>query len=131
MLVIRQQQIEVFEQAAVRRFEDEMIAHSKGFSPVPLASSAKRNFWLSFAPRIARAMSYGFTWRGPIQLFVEMTFLCGSAFDTDPQYPGVRDVLRSSGHQMDRAMEIHEGWQNYLARVSDQRRPTSGRRWRN
>jgi hypothetical protein len=118
MLVIRQQQIDVFEQAAVRRFEDEMIAHSKGFSPVLSRVLGEAQLRVVVRSAIARAMSYGFTWQGPIQLFVEMTFLCGSAFDTDPQYPGLRDVLRSSGHQMDRAMEIHEGRNNYLTRVS-------------
>jgi hypothetical protein len=118
MLVIRQQQIEAFEQVAMRRFEDEMIAHSKEFSPVLSRVLGDAQLRVVVRSAIARAMGYGFTWQGPVRLFIEMTFLCGSAFDTDPQYPGLHDVLRSGGHQMDRAMEIHEGRQNYLARVS-------------
>ena len=117
-MLIRPQHIEAFEHAALLRFEDEMIAHSKRFSPVLSRVLGKTQLRVAVHSAVVRAMSYGFTWRGPIQLFIEMTFLCGSAFDTDPQYPGLGDVLRSSGHQMDRAMEIHEGHNNYLAKVS-------------
>jgi hypothetical protein len=67
---------------------------------------------------IARAMVYGFTNRGPIRLFIEMSFLCGSAFDTDPQYPAMGEVLRAPGDQMQRAQRIHEGQVDYVAKVS-------------
>jgi hypothetical protein len=48
-------------------------------------------------------------------------FLCGSAFDTDPQYPAVGDALRAPGDQMLRAQQIHEGHNDYLERVSGAR----------
>ena len=67
---------------------------------------------------MARAAGYGFTNRGPIRLFIELMFLCGSAFDNDPQYPALSRVLRSSDDQMDRAEQIHEGFLDYLERVS-------------
>jgi hypothetical protein len=117
-VLIRREHIATFEQAALLRFEDEMVAHSKRFSPVLSRVLGEAQLRLAVHAAIVRATSYGFTWRGPVQLFVEMTFLCGSGFDTDPQYPGLGEVLRSSGHQMDRAMEIHEGHNNYLDKVS-------------
>ena len=55
---------------------------------------------------MARAEGYGFTNRGPLRLFIEMMFLCGSGFDTDPQYPAVGAVLRAAGDQMQRAQMI-------------------------
>src|SRR5207302_7733293 len=41
-----------------------------------------------------------------------------SSFDTDPQYPAIAQVLRSSADQMQRAEQIHEGYLDYLERVS-------------
>ena len=45
-------------------------------------------------------------------------FLRGSAFDTDPQYPALGKVLRSSDDQMQRAEQIHEASCDYFERVS-------------
>jgi hypothetical protein len=67
---------------------------------------------------MARAEGFGFTNRGPVRLFIEMMFLRGSAFDTDPQYPAVGAVLRASGDQMQRAHQIHELCQANLDEVS-------------
>lgn len=118
MLLIRVEQMKVFEQAAMRRFEDEMMVHSKDFSPRLCEVIGDEQLRMALRSAISRAMDYGFTYRGPIRLFIEMMFLCGSAFDTDPQYPQVGDVLRASGDQMQRAEQIHEGFLDYLEKVS-------------
>lgn len=118
MLVIRAEQMEVFEQAALRRFEDEMIAHSKDFSPRLCKVIGDGQLRLAVHSAISRAMAYGFTYRGPIRLFIEMMFMCGSAFDTDPQYPRVGEALRASSDQMQRAEQIHKGFLDYLEKVS-------------
>ena len=76
-----------FEQAALRRFEDEMVVHSKDFSPLLCEIIGEDQLRVAVRQAMARAAGYGFTYRGPIRLFIEMMFLCGSAFDTDPQYP--------------------------------------------
>jgi hypothetical protein len=118
MLQIRAEQMAVFEQAALRRFEDEMVAHSKDFAPTLCEIIGEEQLRVALRHAMARAARYGFTNRGPIRLFIEMMFLCGSAFDTDPQYPALSKVLRSSDDQMDRAEQIHEGFLDYLERVS-------------
>jgi hypothetical protein len=118
MLQIREEQMLAFEEAAWRRFEDEMVVHSKGFSPKLCEIIGEEQLRLALRQAMARAAGYGFTYRGPIRLFIEMMFLCGSAFDTDPQYPALGQVLRSSEDQMQRAEQIHEGFLDYLERVS-------------
>jgi hypothetical protein len=45
-------------------------------------------------------------------------FLCGSDFDTDPQYPAIGEVLNASGDQMQRAEQLHEGVIDYQGKVS-------------
>jgi hypothetical protein len=118
MLQIREEQMLAFEQAALRRFEDEMVVHSKDFSPILCEIIGEDQLRVALRQAMARAARYGFTNRGPIRLFIEMMFLCGSAFDTDPQYPTWSKILRSSDDQMDRAEQIHEGFLDYLERVS-------------
>src|SRR5258708_3223272 len=95
-----------------------MLAHSKDFSPRLCEVLGDPQLRLVLRSAMARAEAYGFTYRGPIRLFIEMMFLCGSGFDTDPQYAPVGEVLRASGDQMERAEKIHEGFLDYLEKVS-------------
>lgn len=118
MLVVRDKQIRSFEQAALHRFEEEMIVHSKEFSPRLCEVMGDEQLRLVVRSAIGRARTYGFTNRGPIRLFIELMFLRGSAFDTDPQYPGLGNALRASDDQMHRAMLMHQESIDYSENVS-------------
>jgi hypothetical protein len=118
MLKIRKQQIEVFEQAALRNFEDEMVAHSKEFSPRLCEVLGEEQLLVALRHAMDRAGTCGFTYRGPIRLYIELMFLCGSNFATDPQYPAIGEVLKAAGDQMQRAEQIHEGVLDYLEKVA-------------
>jgi len=118
IVIIRAEQMRAFEQAARQRFEAEMVAHSKDFAPQLCAVIGDEQLRVALRSAMTRAEGYGFTYRGPMRLFIEMMFLCGSAFDTDPQYAAVGEVLRASGDQMQRAQQIHEGFLDYLDKVS-------------
>jgi hypothetical protein len=117
-MIIRSEQMRIFEQRAWEQFEEEMMAHSKDFSPRLCEVIGDVQLRLAVHSAIARAVDYGFTNRGPIRLFVEMMFLCGSSFDTDPQYSPVGEALRSDGDQMLRAQQIHDLHNTYLENVS-------------
>ena len=117
-MVIRAEQMRAFEQAARRQFEQEMVAHSKDFSPPLCEVIGDDQLLVALRSAMTRAEGYGFTYRGPIRLFIEMMFLCGSAFDTDPQYKAVGEILRASGDQMQRAEQIHELVLDNLGKVS-------------
>lgn len=118
MLTIRGNQLKTFERAALDRFEDEMIAHSKDFSPRLCEVIGDRQLRVAVHSSIDRAMSYGLTNRGPIRLYIEMMFLFGSAFDTDPQYPRFGEILNDPADQMLRAHWIHENQLDYYEQVS-------------
>jgi hypothetical protein len=117
-VIIRAEQMRAFEQASRRRFDEEMVEHSRNFSPRLCEVIGDAQLRLALVSAMGRAEGYGFTYRGPIRLFIEMMFLCGSAFDTDPQYAGVGESLRASGDQMQRAQQIHEKYLDYLEKVS-------------
>jgi hypothetical protein len=118
MLVIRQAQMSAFQQVATRRFEAEMVAHSKEFSPTLCAVIGDGQLLVALRSAMTRAKDYGFTNRGPVRLYIEMMFLCGSDFDTDPQFPALRKALREPADQMQRAEQIHRGFLEYLENVS-------------
>ena len=118
MLVIRAEQVKVFEQAALRRFEDEMVVHSKEFTPRLCEVLGDEQLRAALRQAMQRATHYGFTNRGPMRFYIELRFLFGSHFDTDPQYPAMSEVLNASGDQMTRADQIYEGVVDYHAKVA-------------
>lgn len=118
MLTIRPQQMAAFEEAALLRFEDEMIAHSKDFSPKLTQVLGDDQVRIGVRRCINRAGEYGFTLRGPIRLYIEMMFLYGSGFDSDPQYPWAARILRSQEEQMQRAESLYQEILRYQENVS-------------
>lgn len=120
MLVIRRDQMQVFQAAALRSFEDEMVAHLAEFSP-PLFKAVKEpQLRKAIRLGIARASDYGITFRGPVRLYLELMLLFGSHFDTDPQYPWASEVLadQDSEPQMDRAEKLYERTRDYREKVA-------------
>lgn len=110
--------MKVFEQAALRNFEDEMVGHSKEFTPRLCEVIGEEQLRVALRQAMTRAANYGFTYRGPIRLYIELMFLCGSDFDTDPQYPAIGEVLNAAEDQMARAEQIYEGFVDYHGKVS-------------
>jgi hypothetical protein len=82
-----------------------MVLHCQTFSPPHAEILDEEQLRRFVRQTVDRAGAYGFTNRGPIRLFLELEFLLGSAFDTDPQYPWTAKILQSSHDQMERA-----GW---------------------
>ncbi len=118
MLVIRTEQMDVFRQAAAASFENEMVAHSQDFSPRLCKVVGEEQLRVAVRGAIDRAGGYGFTYRGPIRLFIELMFLFGNAFDSDPQYPWAISILRDSSPQMRRADRLYGQVIDYQEKVS-------------
>ena len=120
MIKVRSAQMKVFEDEALKRFENEMVLHSKEFSPRLCEVLGDDQLRVAVRQAMSRADRYGFTNRGPLRLYIEMMFLFGSDFDTDPQYPEVAEILDSSDDQMQRAEKIYKGVLDYQEKVSGQ-----------
>jgi hypothetical protein len=118
MLVISAQQMRLFQQAGRLRFEDEMVTHSRDFAPRLCEVIGEAQLRVAVRSALDGAERYGFTNRGPARLYVELIFLCGSGFDTDPQYPSLGRVLREDGDQMRRADTVYEGIAEYQGKVA-------------
>lgn len=119
MLQIRRTQMRVLEDAGWRKFEDEMLLHSQEFAPKLSTQLGEPQLRIALRQAIARAREYGFSNRGPVRTYIESTFLFGSSFDTDPQYPWARRALVEDDDQMSRAEKL-------VARILDYQREVSG-----
>lgn len=121
MLVIRKEQIRAFAQAARLAFEKDAAVHLRSFSPHHCVMIGEKNLRRVIHLGIARAAEYGFTCFGPVRFYLEMMFLLGSGFDTDPQTPvWMGEILRSRdmGDELDRADCIYERSLDYFAKVA-------------
>ncbi len=118
MLQIRKEQMKAFENAALKRFEDKMTAHSMTFTPRLSKVLGEKQIRKAVQQAMRRAARYGFTNQGPMQLYIELMYICGSDFDTDPQYPTLGKVLNEQGDQMERADRIYRGLMDYIEKVS-------------
>jgi hypothetical protein len=98
-----------FEEDQNRRFEDEMVRHIGSFSPKTWEQLGEQGVRGTIAKGIERARDYGFTKRGPMRFYLEMMFMFGPDFDTDPEHPWAREILVEKGwDQMRRADRLHE-----------------------
>ncbi len=108
----------VFEAAALRSFEDEMAAHARKFSPRLCEILGDAHLHAALHQAMERAGDYGFTNRGPMRLYIELMFLFGSRFDTDPQYPKLGKILNDPDDQMRRADRIYHEILDYMENVA-------------
>jgi hypothetical protein len=116
-IVVLSRQLKALEQVARRRFEEDMLEHCKDFSPRLCGVLGDEQVRSVIRSAMVRAEAYGLTNRGPVRLFIELAFLCGSGFDTDPQYAAIGQALHGRDEQMRRADGMYLAFVDYLDRV--------------
>ena len=116
---IRREQILAFEEVRMPDFENEMVAHLEGFSPLHSQSLGDEGIRRLIRMGTARAKNHGMTYRGSVKFYIETVILLGIDFDTDPQYPWPGAILRDARmpDQMQRADRVHEWLMELLERV--------------
>ncbi len=87
MLVIRKSQIDAFEKVAVRRFEEGLLDHLRGFFPQHAAILGETPLQRVVRYGLRRAESRGLGTERAIYLYIALMFMLGSRFDEDPQMP--------------------------------------------
>lgn len=119
MLQIRSDQMKIFSKAALKGFETEMVEHLSDFSPPLVKAMGEEQLRKTIQFGMDRAGSYDFTFRGPVRFYLELMFLFGSHFDTDPQYPWANEILtdQEARPQMLRADQLFEATAAYRKKV--------------
>lgn len=77
--------MEAFRRVASAAFEEEMVAHLVRFAAWDCQRLGETPVREVIRQGCRRAHACGFTTRGPVRLFLELMFMFGCAFDTDPQ----------------------------------------------
>ncbi len=120
MVKLRKAQMDAFQAAAHSRFELEMLEHAKRFAPKHGEVIKDEGTLAVVRLGIERSKKYKFDNRGPIRTFIEMMFMFGSDFDTDPQYAWAQEILTDDaiGGQMTRAQKLFAKVSEYLTEVA-------------
>ena len=120
MLTIRAEQMNNLERAQEARFRDDLVEQLKSFAPRLCEIVGEAAVQQAVRRGLAKADSYGFTYRGPARFYTELTFVLGANFDTDPQLPWAARILNDKhiANQMSRADFLYKGMNEYLDRVA-------------
>lgn len=121
MVLIRATQMERLRQEGITAFETEMVSHVRRFAPRHCESLEESDIRTAIRYGMDRARTYGFTARGPVRFYLELMFMLGCDFDTDPLLPWVAPVLTdtSTAYQMPRAERLFDRLQDYLHAVAE------------
>ena len=119
MLVIRDEQIQAFALNAGNQFEAQTVRHISRFASRQFELLGEKTISQIVRLGIDLAEKHGFTNRGPARFYVELMFMFGSDFDTDPQYPWAAEVLSGEGpgDQRDRADQLYQKTMGYIEKV--------------
>src|SRR4051812_47065874 len=95
MLTIRRHQSALFVQAAVDRFTGGLVAHFRSQLPAQFAALGEAGVRKIIWYGIGRARSYRIEREAGVRVFIQMIFVLGPAFDTDPRLPWASRCLLS------------------------------------
>lgn len=94
MLTISAAQLAVLRKHALARFADSLAAHALVFAPRHAGSLDATMRLRSVRAALLCAMQRGYTLRGPVRLWMELTLMFGSGFNTDPQLAALHGHAR-------------------------------------
>jgi hypothetical protein len=118
MLKIRPEQMEAFEAAAVKRFEDRMVEHLRNFSPKHAQVLDEEQLRTVVRYGIEHAESHNLTSERSIRVYTETMLMLGGNFDVDPQYPWAAEILgRAEEDQVARIDAIFEKAWDYAEHI--------------
>ncbi|MBL8470654.1 MAG: hypothetical protein KF778_05990 [Rhodocyclaceae bacterium] len=119
MLKIRKAQMRALEHAVTAEFAEQLATHLFDFAPQHCRALGRAGVVAIARAGIQRARSHGFEARGEVKLYVELMFLFGSAFDSDPQYHWLHALLDAEGDRpAARADALHAATMDYIEKVA-------------
>jgi len=128
-MVIRREQMLVFEVAAEQRFQRSLVEHLKQFSPTHASALGDGALQQIVADGTRRAFAYQLTTRGGVRLFLELMFTVGGHFDSDVQYPWAGEILGTASFDggIQKADQLYRAITNYLEEVAGPNRQAAVR----
>lgn len=96
MLAIRPEQMQVFTEAAVKRFEDLMVVHLNKFFPERSKAAGETNVREFIRYGVKRAAAHNITAKRDVSRYIDLMATFGSDFDTDEKLPWAREILATT-----------------------------------
>lgn len=119
-MLIRNEQMQALSLVPEEAFQLQLVEEMRQFAPwhAQILGDSGLLRCVEFAKR--RAASYGFTNRGPIRLYLQMIFLLGADFDSDPLLPWAAAALStpSTADQTARATSLYRALDHYIQHVA-------------
>ena len=116
MLTIRQEQMKVFSQLEVERFEDWMLAHLKKFFPANCRSAGEPKLRDIIRRGFERATAYRFTAMRDVCKYIDLMVVFGREFDTDKRLPWAGKILDSRGSPEQKMQDLYAAAHRHLTR---------------
>lgn len=107
MLIIRNEQLDAFVQASIRQFERRVLEHLRKFWPVRCARMGEEQVLSSIRQAVKRARAHGLEREIDIASYIDLVYLLGHDFDTNPETPYVGEILRSERHPARKMRDIY------------------------
>ena len=118
MLTIRNEQIQALDQAVVRILEKDILQYLKLTFPADCELLGEDGARAMIRDGALRARGYGLKTAPGVCVFIDLMFLLGSGFDSDPQLPRARGVLAASeGDEDSRVEDLSRLAKDYRERV--------------
>ncbi|HET7100189.1 MAG TPA: hypothetical protein VFJ52_03490 [Terriglobia bacterium] len=93
MIVIRQEQLDVFSDAAVKDFENRMVLHLRQALPQECSALEDEGLRQAIRQSMERAAGYGIVAERDVCKYTEVMFRLGRNFDRDPAFPELHAIL--------------------------------------
>jgi hypothetical protein len=97
MLVMRKEQMDVFGNYEIKKFEDRMVLHLRSSLPEEAETITEEVLRQMIQTGIDKAESYQVTDEVDVERFLECMVRYGSDFDTDPKTSWAGEILRDEG----------------------------------
>jgi hypothetical protein len=120
VLVIRDHQVAALREAAVRRFQGELVDHLALYAPELARILGPARMRDVVARGVQAAAGHGFSQRGPVRFYLELMFSLGTSFASDPCLHFAASMLHApaSGTELERADRLHAATSHYLDAVA-------------
>ncbi|APR88658.1 hypothetical protein A7982_14007 [Minicystis rosea] len=102
MLTIRRHQAALFVQIAVDRFVDATVAHFREHLPEIFGAIGEPMIRETIRYGIGRARSHRIESESGVRVFIQMMFVFGPGFDSDPRVPWASRCLLAAGDEVAR-----------------------------
>src|ERR1700683_5167065 len=119
-MIIREQQMQALSRYMEQNFQRQLVEEMREFAPWHARVLGESGVWGCVQFAMSRAARYGFTNRGPVRLYLQMIFLLGAEFHSDPLLPWAGETLAdpTTSDQNDRASALYKKLTFYLERVT-------------